>query len=138
MHIDRLLAAALAAAFAQFAIETVVMAQGPDLVTGIPVKLEREAHYGDLHLHTSYSFDAHLAFGAKVDPDGAYRFARAGPGEYLDEEVDRATPPLDFMAVTDHAEWIGLLNTLEVPNSALSQSEVGKGLRERSEIFSER
>src|SRR5690242_18031224 len=63
----------------------------------------REAYYGDLHLHTTYSFDAYMVYGAQVDPDGAYRFARGEPGEYLDNEVKRSSPPLDFVAVTDHS-----------------------------------
>jgi len=104
-------------------------AHGADTVSGIAVNPEREAYYGDLHLHTNYSFDAYMEFGAQVDPEGAYRFARGGPGKFLDQVVPRTSPPLDFMAVTDHSELIGVLNTLEDPTSPLSQSEIGKGFR---------
>jgi hypothetical protein len=71
---------------------------------------EREAFFGETHIHTSYSLDAFLG-GARPDPDGAYRFARA-------EEVDvsgqrfRLKRPLDWAAVTDHAEDLGEMETI--------------------------
>jgi hypothetical protein len=89
----------------------------------------RDAYYGDLHLHTSYSFDAYLVAGAaSVDPDEAYRFARGEAADYLGRRVQRREP-LDFLAVTDHAENIGVFNALEDPNSAVSHSDVGKAFR---------
>lgn len=87
----------------------------------------RNAYYGDLHLHTSYSLDAYLIGAAKVDPDLAYRFAKGEVIDYLGQHVQRREP-LDFLAVTDHAENIGVLSQLDDPNSEVSQSEVGKKL----------
>jgi hypothetical protein len=64
-------------------------------------------YFGDLHIHTSISSDAYL-FGNRIDMDTAYRFAKgeAGvtlrTGEYV--EISR---PLDFAALTDHAETFG-------------------------------
>lgn len=103
-----------------------------DLQSEIPLHPDREAYFGDLHLHTNYSFDAYFAFGAQIDPDGAYRFARGEPGRYMDEVVVRSTPPLDFLAVTDHSEWVGVMNTLEDANSSLSRSALAHGLRSRN------
>lgn len=96
--------------------------------SAIPFNAEREAYYGDLHLHTSYSFDAYVLFGATVDPDTAYRFARGEPVQALGTTVKR-TEPLDFLAVTDHSENIGVFNTLDDPNSPLSRSELGQQLK---------
>jgi hypothetical protein len=96
---------------------------------GIAYHPQREAYYGDLHLHTSYSFDAYILFGAKVEPEDAYRFARGETVSYLGDQIHRSTPPLDFLAVTDHSENIGVFNTLEDPNSALSKSEIGQEAR---------
>lgn len=97
----------------------------------------REAFYGDLHLHTNYSFDAYVLFGAKADPNDAYKFARGEAVDYLGEKVKRHEP-LDFLAVTDHSENIGVFNTLEDPNSQLSQSDFGKAIqddKERTKTF---
>jgi hypothetical protein len=91
--------------------------------------LERHAYFGDLHLHTTYSFDAYVLLGAKIDPDQAYKFARGEAVPYLGGTIRRSTPPLDFLAVTDHSENIGVFNTLEDPNSPLSRSEVGEEVR---------
>ncbi len=89
---------------------------------------ERDAYYGDLHLHTTYSFDAYVLMGTKVDPDQAYRFAKGEPVDYLGEKVQRREP-LDFLAVTDHSENIGVAMETEHPDSALMQTEWGKGLK---------
>ena len=96
---------------------------GSALVRADPVA--RQALYGDLHLHTSYSFDAYVLFGAQVDPDAAYRFARGESVDYLGGPAKR-NEPLDFLAVTDHSENIGVFNSLDDPSSELSRSEVAQ------------
>ena len=88
---------------------------------------QRDAFYGDLHLHTSYSLDAYFIGAAKVDPDLAYRFAKGEAIEYLGQRIQRREP-LDFLAVTDHAENIGVLNQLDDPGSKVSRSDTGKKL----------
>ena len=83
---------------------------------------ERRALFGDLHIHTSFSFDAFI-FGTLTTPDDAYRFAR---GEAIDHpagyklQLDR---PLDFYAVTDHASTLGMLRAMSNPNHPLSKLE---------------
>jgi hypothetical protein len=96
-------------------------------VSAIKTNPQREAYYGDLHLHTNYSLDAYVAFGAGVDPNDAYRFAKGETVNYLGQPV-RRREPLDFMAVTDHSEYIGVLKQLEDPNSSFARSELGKAL----------
>lgn len=86
---------------------------------------ERRAYFGELHLHTGYSFDAYALMGARTTPEDAYRFAKGEPVSYLGQTVQR-TRPLDFTAVTDHAEYIGTFNQLDDPNSAISRSEIGQ------------
>jgi hypothetical protein len=89
----------------------------------------RQVYFGDLHLHTSYSFDAWALLGAKITPDEAYRFAKGETITYLGKQVHRADPPLDFLAVTDHSEFIGALRNLDDPKSAFSASESGKEIK---------
>jgi hypothetical protein len=136
VRIHKPVAAAVAAVLAMSAVGVTDPAAAADAATAIASNPDRNAYFGDLHLHTSYSFDAYILFGAKVDPEGAYRFGRGDKMSYLGEEVHRSTPPLDFLAVTDHSENIGVFNTLEDPNSALSRSDIGKEVKEKGlEIF---
>lgn len=71
-----------------------------------PPNPSRNAYFGDLHLHTSLSFDA-IAFRTNTLPGDSYRFAQGEAVNYLGREVRRRTP-LDFLAVTDHAEYLGV------------------------------
>lgn len=93
--------------------------------TTIKVNPLRDAYYGDLHLHTSYSLDAYFAGTDVVDPEKAYRFARGDAVGYLHQSI-RRREPLDFMAVTDHAEYLGIFTNLDDPKSAVSQSDAGR------------
>jgi len=81
----------------------------------------RNAFFGDIHVHTSFSQDASVR-GTRNTPRDAYRFAR---GERLgiqpfDEHGDPYTTvklerPLDFAAVTDHAELLGEVHICRTP-----------------------
>lgn len=85
----------------------------------------RRAFYGELHLHTAYSFDAWGLMGTRIGPDEAYRFARGEAVDYGGKMIRRGWP-LDFMAVTDHSENMGLLNQLDDPNTEFAKSEIGQ------------
>lgn len=87
---------------------------------------ERNAYFGDLHLHTSYSTDAYL-LGTGTTPDDSYRFAKGETVTYLGEKVKRKAP-LDFLAVTDHAEYLGVVRRAAEPGNALANTRWGKWL----------
>lgn len=71
----------------------------------------KEAYFGDLHVHTNLSFDAFLG-GTVATPSDAYRYAKGEAIEIFGEEV-KIERPLDFAAVTDHAEYIGELYSIQ-------------------------
>jgi hypothetical protein len=102
---------------------------------------QRRAYFGELHLHTAMSFDA-WAMGTSVTPDQAYRFARGEtvlvPAEQVrahqDKQATRDVPvrrawPLDFMAVTDHSENMGVFNQFLDQKNPLSRTDFGRQLQ---------
>ena len=66
----------------------------------------KNAYFGELHVHSSLSFDSYL-FGNRLTIDQAYHFAKGTSMENAIGETMRLTRPLDFVAVTDHAESFG-------------------------------
>lgn len=81
----------------------------------------RQAFFGDLHVHTGLSMDTVIR-GGRSTPDAAYRFARGEPVELPSPEggvsrTVRLSRPLDFAAVTDHAEWLGETSLCLRPDS---------------------
>ena len=79
---------------------------------------DRQALFGDLHVHTVYSFDAFI-MNTRATPDDAYEFAKGGvlrhPGGF-DMQMEE---PLDFYAVTDHGFFLGSLRAMTQEGSPL-------------------
>ncbi len=68
---------------------------------------DRQAFFGDLHIHTALSADA-FVFGVRAMPDDAYRFAKGASLAHGNGSEIRLSRPLDFAAVTDHSEFLGI------------------------------
>ncbi len=78
-----------------------------DVITAAPGRnATRQAYFGDLHVHTEYSFDAY-AFGTIATPYEAYRYAQGEPLRHPAGFDVQLSQPLDFYAVTDHAMFLG-------------------------------
>ncbi len=67
--------------------------------------------FGDTHLHTGYSMDAG-AFGARLDPNDAYRFARGEQILSSTGQPVKLSRPLDFLVVADHSDGMGFFPLL--------------------------
>lgn len=85
---------------------------------------DRMPLFGDLHVHTALSLDANTQ-GTLNTPDDAYRYAK-GQSLYLQpynedktsSRTSKLNQPLDFAAVTDHAELLGEVRLCLDPQSA--------------------
>ena len=82
---------------------------------------ERQAFFGELHMHTGFSHDAYL-FGVRATPDDAYEYAKGRPLQHPSGAVYRISQPLDFMAVTDHAGFMGSLLGTTDPTHPISRN----------------
>ena len=68
----------------------------------------KNLYWGDLHVHTAYSLDAY-GYGTVASPADAYHFAKGNAIDLPDGTAVKLARPLDFTAVTDHAEWFDLM-----------------------------
>jgi hypothetical protein len=81
--------------------------------------------WGDTHLHTGYSMDAG-AFGARLGPEDAYRFAR---GEEVTASTGprvRLSRPLDFLVVADHSDNMGFFPRLFAGDPGMLADPTGR------------
>ena len=81
----------------------------------------KNVYWGDLHVHTVESFDAVL-FGTTLTIEDAYRFARGEPLHTAGGELMQLSRPLDFVAITDHAEGFGLRTRCDDDGLSLKES----------------
>ena len=87
----------------------------------IPNK-DRNPYYGDLHVHTKYSFDAYV-FGVTASPDDAYRYAKGAAVKHPLGYEMKLREPLDFYAVTDHGFYMGMIQAYADTSTDISQND---------------
>ena len=81
--------------------------------------------FGDMHHHSSLSVDSGL-IGNNNGPEVSFRFAR---GEVVTSNTGQPAKldrPLDFLVVTDHAEYLGIAKLLAEADPALLATDIGK------------
>ena len=83
----------------------------PESQSEIEVNPNRNAYFGDTHVHTNLSFDAYL-MGTRRTPDEAYEFAKGAAIEHASGFMMQMKKPLDFLAVADHAFYLGMMREL--------------------------
>jgi hypothetical protein len=126
-----------------------VSAPSPEPHVMQPPNPRKNVYWGDTHVHTHESFDATL-FGTTLTIEDAYRFARGETLRSDGGERMQLSRPLDFVAITDHAEgfgtrtrcgdpdlgWFESLNcrVMETPNTFVFQFIRERGVRGRQEL----
>ena len=84
----------------------------------------KDCLFGDLHLHTALSADANF-LGTTLLPEDSYKYAMGEEVIYMGQKVKRIAP-LDFLAVTDHAEYLGAIVAIKDPNGPYAGTELYK------------
>ena len=123
-----------AAAATMLAAGMLGLAAAPAHAQGNP---ERNAYFGETHVHTSWSLDAWLFGNRLTDPGDAYKYFKGQPIKHpLGYEVKIDTP-LDFAGVTDHSEYFGLMQLVNDPNSPISKRPAAQPLILKSDTPAE-
>ena len=90
---------------------------------------DRKAYFGEQHVHTSWSFDAYIFGNHITGPADAYKYAKGEPIKHpLGYDV-QITTPLDWMGVTDHSEYAGVVRLSNDPTSPISKLAVAEKLK---------
>ncbi|MDH4180895.1 MAG: DUF3604 domain-containing protein, partial [Betaproteobacteria bacterium] len=82
-------------------------------------------YFGDTHLHTGFSMDAG-AFGARLTPKDAYRFARGEEVTSNSGQPVKLSRPLDFLVVADHSDGMGFFPQLMGGDAELLATPQGR------------
>ncbi len=100
----------------------------PPAASSIPSNPNKNAYFGDIHIHTKNSFDAYI-FNVRTTPDDVYRFAK---GETIRHpsgfDMMVAGEPLDFVAATDHGEYMGILPAMDTQGHPLNSLDMAKDM----------
>ncbi len=97
----------------------------------------RNAYFGDMHIHTSWSFDAFI-YNVRTSPNDTYLFGKGYRIPHVSGDSIQMKRPLDFMAVTDHAEYMGIMMQMKDENSPLSKLDIAKRINSQDTKTSKR
>jgi len=93
----------------------------------------KNVYFGEQHLHTSNSPDA-FAAGSRQSWDDTFRYGRGEEVTLLTtathNKIKRSTP-YDFMAITDHAEYFGVMPRMIDMKDPLSKGDLAKRLQKK-------
>jgi hypothetical protein len=116
-----LVVAALLGCAAASAADTAKAPYSPYVGSSFPARV----YFGDTHLHTAASMDAG-AFGARLTPRDAYRFARGEEIMASSGQAAKLSRPLDFLVVADHSDNMGFFPDLFAAKPELLADPTGK------------
>lgn len=117
----------LGLALASFAILGApnAIASQPSYSPYVDESIPRHVYWGDTHLHTSWSVDAAVLGRTTLTPEAAYRFARGEQVTATNGMQVKLRQPLDFLVITDHAEYLGLMQQIQRKDPLLLATDQG-------------
>ena len=90
---------------------------------------ERNAYFGETHVHTSWSLDAWLLGNRVTGPADAYKYFKGEPIKHPAGYDVKIVTPLDWAGVTDHSEYVGVIKYANDPNSPVSKLPAAQPLK---------
>ncbi|MFP6662841.1 MAG: DUF3604 domain-containing protein [Deltaproteobacteria bacterium] len=78
-----------------------------------------QVFWGDTHVHSSFSMDANAMGNTRLTPADAYAFAKGGAVTSNSGARAKLQVPLDFLVVSDHAEYMGILPKIRAGDAEL-------------------
>ncbi len=108
-----------------------IEAKKPDYSPYPDQKYPSRVYWGVAHVHTGYSFDSGM-FGITLTPDDLFRVARGGEVVMDNGQRFKQDRPLDWVSVTDHAEYLGIADQIRAGSPELLANPQGKRWYEMS------
>ncbi len=105
--------------------------KGPDYSPYPGQTFPLRVYWGVAHVHTGYSFDSGM-FGITVTPDDLFRVARGGEVVMDNGQRFKQDRPLDWLSITDHAEYLGIADQIRSGSPELLENPQGKRWYEMS------
>lgn len=109
-----------------------VTAKKPDYAPALDVGNPARVYWGVAHVHTGYSFDSGM-FGVTTTPDDLFRVARGGEVVLDNGQRFKQDRPLDWVSITDHAEYMGISDQIRAGSPELLSNPQGKRWYEMSQ-----
>ncbi len=109
-----------------------VEAKKPDYSPYPDQKFPNRVYWGVAHVHTGYSFDSGM-FGVTLTPDDLFNVARGGTVVMDNGQAFKQDRPLDWVSITDHAEYMGISDQIRAGSPELLSNPQGKRWYEMSQ-----
>jgi len=106
--------------------QSTALVSASEYSTGVNTGYPKRVFFGDLHLHSNISADAHSMGNLLLTSADAYRFARGEKVVASNGLPAQLKRPLDFLSVTDHAEFMGLYRMFTIEDPRLMSSDLGQ------------
>ena len=116
------------AATAQKAIQPKTPAYSPHVDQRFPNRVL----WGVAHVHTGFSFDSGM-FGVTLTPEDLFRVSSGGEVVLDNGQRYKQDRPLDWVSITDHAEYLGIADQIRSGSPELLENPQGKRWYEMSQ-----